>query len=179
MQKMLIPYVGKLKKAAKLVEELGKHIAPFTSGVMDKGAEKVEFEAADIIKILLEAADLLGLDHGIILSQAIDGSRFSKLVGFILYGLKLNNYTVKCPWTKKPMFTADGTGKHWSMLQSKNCQITLKIVIGKEDAAICYSKFKDLMEEVTAFKVFKIRQDKGERSADISIDTMCTDLSAT
>jgi hypothetical protein len=77
------------------------------------------------------------------------------------------------------MFTADSTGKSLSMLQSKNCQITLKIVIGKEDAAI-YSEFKDLMEEVTAFKGFKIGQDEGERSADVSIDhTVCTDLSAT
>jgi hypothetical protein len=76
------------------------------------------------------------------------------------------------------MFTADGTGKNSSMLQSKNCQITLKIVIGKEDAAI-YSEFKDLMDEVAAFKGFRIGQDEGERSADVSIDTVCTDLSAT
>jgi hypothetical protein len=109
----------------------------------------------------------------------IDGSRFSKHIGFILYGLKLNNYAAKCPWTKKPIFTADGTGKNLSMLQSKNCQINLKIVlIGKEDAAI-YSELKDLMEEVTVFKGFKIGQDIGQRSADVSIDTVCTDLSAT
>jgi hypothetical protein len=178
MRHTLIPSVGELKKAAKLVEELGTYIAPFTSGVTDKGAEKVEFEPADVIKILLEAADLLCLDRRVILSQAIDGSRFSKHIGFILYGLKLNDYAAKCPWTKKPMFTADGTGKNSSMLQSKNCQIVLKIVIGKEDAAI-YSEFKDLMEEVAAFKGFKIGQDEGERSADVSIDTVCTDLSAT
>jgi hypothetical protein len=41
MRNTLIPSVGELKKAAKLVEELGTYIAPFTSGVTDKGAEKV------------------------------------------------------------------------------------------------------------------------------------------
>jgi hypothetical protein len=58
----MIPSVGELKKAAKLVEELGKYITPYKAGVTDKGAEKVEFEPADVIEILLEAADLLGLD---------------------------------------------------------------------------------------------------------------------
>jgi hypothetical protein len=174
----LIPSVGELKKVARLVEDFGKYIAPFTCGVTDQGAEKVEFEPADVVKILLEAADLLGLDRKVILSQAIDGSRFSKHIGFILYGLKLNDYAAKCPWTKKPMFTPDGTGKNVSMLQSKNCQIAIKIVIGKEDAAI-YSEFKKLMEEVTAFKGFQIGEGDERRTADVAIDTVCTDLSAT
>jgi hypothetical protein len=51
-------------------------------------------------------------------------------------------------------------------------------VIGKEDAAI-YGEFKDLMEQVAAFKGFKIGEDEDGRIADVSIDTVCTDLSAT
>ena len=66
-------------------------------GVTDSGAEKIEFSPEDVVKILLEAADLLGLDRKVILSQAIDGSRFSKQIAFILYGLKLNDYAAKCP----------------------------------------------------------------------------------
>jgi hypothetical protein len=61
------------------------------------------------------------------------------------------------------MFTTDGTGKISSQLQSKNCQIPLKFVIGKEDTAI-YCEFKDLMEQVAAFKGFKIGKEKDERS---------------
>eukprot|EP00978_Attheya_sp_CCMP212_P007077 scaffold16508_cov35-Attheya_sp.AAC.2 len=148
VQNTLIPSVGELKKVAKLVESLGKIIAPYRTGVTDKGAEKVEFEPEDVIKILLEAADLLGLDRRVILSQAIDGSRFT-----------------------------DGAGSFRSQLQSKNCQIALKLVIGKEDAAI-YGEFKDLMEQVSSFKGFRIGEEEDGRSADVSIDTVCTDLSA-
>jgi hypothetical protein len=56
------------------VELLGQIIAPYKAGVMDQGAEKIEFEPEDVVKILLEAADLLGLNRRVILSQAIDGS---------------------------------------------------------------------------------------------------------
>jgi hypothetical protein len=174
----LIPSVGELKKVAKLVESLGQIIAPYTAGVTENGAEKVEFAPEDVIKILLEAADLLGLDRKVILSQAMDGSRFSKQIGFILYGLKLNDYAAKCPWTKKPLFTVDAAGAFRSQLQSKNTQIILKIVIGKEDAAI-YGEFKALMEQVAGFKGFRIGEEEDGRTADISIDTVCTDLSAT
>ena len=177
-QNTLIPSVGELKKVAKLVESLGKIIAPYTAGVTENGAEKVEFAPEDVIKILLEAADLLGLDRKVILSQAMDGSRFSKQIGFILYGLKLNDYAAKCPWTKKPLFTADAAGAFRSQLQSKNTQIVLKIVIGKEDAAI-YGEFKALTEQVTGFKGFQIGEEEDGRTADVSIDTVCTDLSAT
>ena len=172
----LIPTVGELKKAAKLVEEYGKYIAPFTCGVTEKGAEKVDFDPEHVIRILLEAADLLGLDRKVILSQAIDGSRFSKHIGFILYGLKLNDYAAKCPWTKKPLFTVDGEGKCSSQLQSKNTQIPLKVVIGKEDHTI-YGEFVDVMQNVAAFKNFKIGEEN-ERSVDVSLESVCTDMSA-
>jgi hypothetical protein len=36
----LIPTVGELKKAAKLVEEYEKHIAPFTCGVTEEGGRE-------------------------------------------------------------------------------------------------------------------------------------------
>jgi hypothetical protein len=172
----LVPTVGELKKAAKVVEEYGKHVAPFTCGVTEKGAEKVEFDPEHVIRILLEAADLLGLDRKVILSQAIDGSRFSKHIGFILYGLKLNDYAAKCPWTKKPLFTVDGEGKCSSQLQSKNTQIPLKVVIGKEDHTI-YGEFVDVMQNVAAFKNFKIGEEN-ERSVDVSLESVCTDMSA-
>jgi hypothetical protein len=42
---MLIPTVGELKKAAKLVEEYGRHIVSFTCRETERGAEKVEFDA--------------------------------------------------------------------------------------------------------------------------------------
>jgi hypothetical protein len=87
----LIPSVDELKKVANLVESLGKIIVSYTACIMDKRQEKIEFEPKDVVKILLEAADLLGLDRWVILSQAMDGSHFSKQIGFILYGLKLNN----------------------------------------------------------------------------------------
>jgi hypothetical protein len=113
----LVPTVGELKKAAKLVEEYEWGIAPFTCGVTKKaGAEKVEFDPEHVILILLESADLLGLDRKVILSQVIDGSCFCKHIGSILYVLKLNNYAAKCPWTKRPLFTVDGDGKCKSQL---------------------------------------------------------------
>jgi hypothetical protein len=172
----VIPTVGELKKAAKLVEEYGRHIAPFACGVTEKGAEKIEFDPEHVIRILLESADLLGLDRKVILSQAIDGSRFSKHIGFILYGLKLNDYAAKCPWTKKPLFTVDGEGKCSSQLQSKNTQIPLKVVIGKEDHTI-YGEFVEVMHNVSAFANFKIGEEN-ERSVDVSLETVCTDMSA-
>ena len=46
----------------KLVEKYGRHIASFASGVTEKGAEKLEFDLEHVIWILLELADLLGLD---------------------------------------------------------------------------------------------------------------------
>ena len=153
-------------------------LASYTAGVTENGLEKAEFAPEDVIKILLEAADLLGLDRKGILSQAMDGSHFSKHIGFILYGLKLYDYAAKCPWTKKPLFTADDAGAFRSQLQSKNTQIVLKIVIGKEDAAI-YVWFKALMEQVAGFKGFWVGEKEDGRTEDVSIDTVCTDLSAT
>jgi hypothetical protein len=90
--------------------------------------------------------------------------------------LKLNDYAAKCPWTKKPLFTVDGDGKCKSQLQSKNTQIPLKVVIGKEDHTI-YGEFVDVMQNVAAFKNFKIGEEN-ERSVDVSLESVCTDMSA-
>jgi hypothetical protein len=49
-QNMLICSVGKLKKVAKLVELLGKIIAPYTADIIDKGAEKIDFELEDYVE---------------------------------------------------------------------------------------------------------------------------------
>ena len=52
-----------------MVELLGQIIAPYTAGITESGAEKVEFAPDNVVKILLEAADLLGLDRKVILSS--------------------------------------------------------------------------------------------------------------
>jgi hypothetical protein len=62
----------------------------------------------------------------------------------------------------------DGDGKCKSQLQSKNTQIPLKVVIGKEDHTI-YGEFVDVMQNVAAFKNFKIGEEN-ERSVDVSLE---------
>jgi hypothetical protein len=62
----MVRTVSELKRVAKLVEEYGRHIVPFTCGVTEKGAEKVEFDPEHVIRILLELVDLLGLDQKVL-----------------------------------------------------------------------------------------------------------------
>jgi hypothetical protein len=69
---MLNLSVGELKKVTELVELSCQIIAPYKAGVRDKGADKIEFKPEDVVKILLEAANLLGLDCQVILSLAIN-----------------------------------------------------------------------------------------------------------
>jgi hypothetical protein len=133
VRKTVMPSVGQLKKAAAVVERYGKFIVPYTCGVaLETGAGKNYFDPEQVIPLLLESFGLDGLatEAPARLAQAIDGSQFSKSIGFILYGLKLANFRPKCPFTEKPLHSPDGKN---TTLQSRDYQMPLMIVIGKED----------------------------------------------
>jgi hypothetical protein len=173
----VMPSVGKLKKAAALVERYGKLVVPYLCGVTnDTGAEKVSFDPKQVITLLLEAFGLDGFspDAPARLAQAIDGSRFSKSIGFILYGLKPADFRATCPFSKKALHSPDGKN---TFLQSREYQIPLMVVIGKEDGAI-YDEFRPIMAETSALKECRIG---GEQAAVSSVDaaTVSSDLSGT
>jgi hypothetical protein len=172
----VMPSVGRLKKAAALVEKYGNFVCPYSCGVTaETGAEKVSFDPEEVIPLLMGAFGLDGLDPAApaLFAQAIDGSRFSKSIGFILYGLKPADFRAKCPFTRKSLHSPDGKN---TSLQSRNYQIPLMIVIGKEDGAI-YEEFRPIVSKTASLKNFKI----GEEAVSSPVDaaTVCSDLSAT
>jgi hypothetical protein len=151
-------------------------VVPYTCGVtFGTGAEKVSFDPEQVIPLLLEAFGLDGLDPEAParLAQAIDGSRFSKTIGFILYGLKPADFRAKCPFTKKPLHSPDGKN---TSLQSRDWQMPLMVVIGKEDGAI-YEEFRPIVAKTSAVKEFRI----GEAAVSSPVDasTVSSDLSGT
>ncbi len=140
----ILPSDHSMKTMTQHVQQAGCSIAPFKMEQTENNQESPEFSSEHVIKVLLKATkmdevDTSGENNEVKMSQAIDGSRFSTNLQFVMYGLKLSDPRAKCPWTKAPLF--DPRGK--TTLQSRNNQIPLKIILGSASDAM-YSQFPDL-----------------------------------
>lgn len=173
----IIPSSARLKRVAATVERVGDRLVPFklTAATSSSVGESVEFNPEKVLKVILRASNLNNLPAGetAILSQAIDGSRFSHNINFIMYGIKINDPRASCPWTKLPLFSADGTK---SKIQSRNNQIPLKLLIGRETSSI-YTEFEQLFRSLPELRTFEVGGESRITALDAS--SVCTDLSAT
>jgi hypothetical protein len=172
----ILPSEHSLKVMTQLLQEAGKTIAPFTMGQTENNQESLEFSSENVVKVLLEATKMDQIDSStegtqVKMAQAIDGSRFSTNLQFVMYGLKLSDPRARCPWTKAPLFDPRGE----TTLQSRNNQIPLKIVLGSESEAM-YSQFSNLFKDVYDYERFIV----GEQEKEVLVDAknVCSDLKA-
>ena len=112
-------------------------------GHSNDGNEYIKFDLKQALRCVLEGS---GLDkvtdpnNPVCLSQVMDGSYFTSSIGFVMYGIKMNDPRALDPWTKLPIIDPSSLK---SILQSRNNQVPLKIIIGKEKDAI-YEEFQHL-----------------------------------
>ena len=79
-----------------LLHEAGNTIAPFKMGQTENNQESLEFSSEHVVKVLLQATKMDEVDTTnenaqVKMAQAIDGSRFSTNLQFVMYGLKLSD----------------------------------------------------------------------------------------
>ena len=163
-----------MQKELKTYADLVARVTKSTSGTTN--GEVIEFDAKQVTKIVLEGSglDKLATDsEPARMSQAIDGSRFSPNLHFVMYGIKINDPRGMDPWTKQPLINLAPGGK--STLQSRNNQVPLKIIIAREKEAI-YQEFAGFFADFQAMDTILFNEEE-ELLIPVDMKSSCDEVS--
>ena len=140
----VLPSKASVVRAARLVEQYGMTICPYTFGRLPEeagGCEYFYFNLNEVVPIALRAhgLDEIAKERSTFWGQALDGLCFSKNLGAVNYVLKMQDRDAVNVCTKKPLF--DGSICS-SSLQSNQNVIPVMCVLGKETRALTQIAFK-------------------------------------
>jgi hypothetical protein len=176
--KTVIPSKFKLQELQAKVHRLGDLIARYKKGtVASTGNEYIEFFLEDALRCILTGTGLHTIhdqDAPVTLSQVMDGSRFSNAIHFVMYGIKINDPRALCPWTKERILDPSSLK---SNLQSRNNQIPLKLMIGREKGNI-YEELETLMTECKSLESFQFDKEDLGLNVAVNLKSVNTDMSA-
>jgi hypothetical protein len=126
----IIPCEASLKRMAAVVERFGDNLCPYEMSTTVDG-EMFKFNLELTVPLILKSHGLekAGRLRSIQVAQSIDGASYTKHVGLVAAGMKVNDNSARDPITKKPLIMAD---PNKCTMQSRNNCFPLFIRIGKE-----------------------------------------------
>ena len=163
----ILPCTADLKQAAKTVKSFAKIKLSFEKGTTeDTGAEFIEFNPCDVVKMAFRAfkLDKVAETRRVSIATSIDAAQLSKRHIHTTMGIKINDKEAICPFTDRPIFGYNKNASSQesmlvhSLVQSRNCCFPVKIVLAKETKSI-YKHFESV------FKTFTTKNEALESSA--------------
>jgi hypothetical protein len=129
----ILPSRASLQRVAVQVQLFGQMKCPFQHVMMEGTGEGIEFDHKKTLAAILEACGLseIAKQRCIMLAGTVDGSDLSKHLGFIMGGLKINDFSAINPITKRPIYAEDGDPRK-NTVQSRNMDFVLALYMGRE-----------------------------------------------